>query len=217
MPSPLTSIPYFQFLSPSEAEAVGHRLREVPFTKDELILMEGQSSPGVYIMKSGLVKIFKTSSDGREQVLHMMGPGNLFNEVTVFDDGPNPASAMAMLPSTLYLLGKKDLLELVKQYPSLAMGMLKVFSVHLRYLLDLVEDLSFRRVTGRVAHLLLQYGGEELGGEGVRLTQEQMASMVGTAREMVGKALRSLESQGAIRAEGRQIVILDRLSLQKMV
>lgn len=145
----------------------------------------------------------------------MMGAGSSFNDVPVFDGGRNPASVKTLVTTTLCVLSKKDLLTLVSEYPGLSLALLNNMASNLRYLVSLVEDLSFRYVTSRVAKTLLQYSHQEdamleqLSGEKRRLTQKQIASLVGTAREVVARSLKALEEERAIRIYKGRIKILD--------
>ncbi|MBI4302428.1 MAG: Crp/Fnr family transcriptional regulator [Chloroflexi bacterium] len=192
-------------------------MSERSFGKGELLFVEGERCLGLYLVKTGSVKIFKASDQGKEQVLLIASPGDTFNEVPVFDGGPNPASAEALEPTIVYLVPKEELLDIIGNRPTLAMTVVKVFARRLRHLTMMVEDLSFRQVTSRVAKMLLQSTVEEPGASSRILTQQQMAAMVGTAREMVGRALKTLEAEGAIKIEGRRIVILRPEVLKNMI
>lgn len=214
----LRSVPFFSRLDDDLLRAIEGLVMERTFYKGELLFMEGGECPGLYIVKSGLVRIFKTSPEGKEQVLLIARPGESFNEVPVFDGGPNPASAEAMERTTVYVLPSSDLLELVRRRPDITLELLKTFAVRLRRLTMLVEDLSFRHVTSRLARLLLEVAESQAGsGPPRRLTQQQMAAIVGTAREMVGRSLKTFEQAGAIRIEGRRIKVVKPEILRKML
>ncbi len=214
----LRSVPFFSRLDDDLLRAIEGLVMERTFYKGELLFMEGGECPGLYIVKSGLVRIFKTSPEGKEQVLLIARPGESFNEVPVFDGGPNPASAEAMERTTVYILPSSDLLELVRRRPDITLELLKTFAVRLRRLTMLVEDLSFRHVTSRLARLLLEVAESQAGsGPPRRLTQQQMAAIVGTAREMVGRSLKTFEQAGAIRIEGRRIKVVKPEILRKML
>ena len=213
----LGRVPYFSGLSEAELAQVQERLVSTAYQGGEVIFFEGEACPGLFIVVKGQVRIFKSSSEGREQVLLLAGPGDSFNEVPIFDGGPNPATAEALEPSQLWLLPREDFLALVRDYPAMALGVLRVFSSRVRQLTCLVEDLSFRRVLSRVAKLLLQMA--EAGGppSGRRLTQQEIASLVGTSREVVGRSLKALERDGLIRFEGHRILVLDLKALQDAI
>lgn len=215
--------PYFSGLSREKLESVASCLQEKVYDKGELIIMEGEPCQAMYFIKSGRVRILKTSPDGKEQVLRMMGDGESFNEVPIFDGGKNPASVETLVTTIVYILSKKDLLSLAKDYPDLALAALKNMALNLRHLVTLVEDLSFRHVSSRVAKILLQYshpGGSMFeplpAGEG-KLTQQQIASIVGTAREVVGRSLKTLEKEGAIKISRGRIEILDHSLLERKI
>src|SRR5205807_7077657 len=129
---------------------------------------------------------------GREQVLRLLRPGDMFNEVAVFDDGPNPASAQAIEDCTLFLLRRRDLLRFIEQRPGIALALTRNFARRLREALNLVEDLAFRDVTSRIARILVE-GQPEAAP---RLTQELLAAIAGSRREVVGRALKSLRLDG---------------------
>ncbi|MCL4459340.1 MAG: Crp/Fnr family transcriptional regulator [Chloroflexi bacterium] len=217
----LGEFPYFADLSPAEISQIKGFFRERTFEQDELIFLEDEPCHALYFVKSGRVKIFKTSPEGKEQVLRIMGRGDSFNDVPIFDDGPNPASAQALEKTTVYLISKEDIRQILRTYPAVTLATLKVFAKRLRYLTLLVEDLSFRHVVSRLAKLLLQYAEqpEQKIEKGVRyrLTQQEMAAMVGTAREMISRALRRLEEEGAIKVERNRIVIQNAQFLRNII
>jgi len=209
----LSTLPYFSELTPAELEQVRNRVRVHTYPAGAVVFLEGEPCPGIYWVASGRVRIFKTSPEGREQVLLMAGPGDGFNEVPVFDGGPNPATAQAIEKATLLHLPRDEFHSLVAQYPALALGVLRVFAARLRHLTMLVEDLSFRRVTSRLAKALL----DGTKGDERRLTQQQMASLVGTSREVVNRSLRELERRGAIRLARNRVIILKPELLQELL
>ncbi len=213
----LKGIPYFRDLAPGELERIRQRVLVKSYEKGEIIFLERGKCEGLYFVESGHVKVFKTSADGKEQVLRVMQAGDPFNDVPVFDGGPNPASAEALENSVVFLIPKRDLLEWIQEHPLMAMGVIRVLASRLRHLTMLVEDLSFRHETSRLAKVLLEYADATHGAPKRRLTQQEMASLIGTAREVVGRSLKSLEEQGIVRLEGHKIVIVDRAALTKLV
>ncbi len=163
-----------------------------------------------------MVKVFKTSAEGKEQILNIVRPGESFNEVPILDGSPNPTGAQAIGPVVLYGIRRGDLKVILQDYPQVALNIIKVMAERVRHLVSLVEDLSFRRVVGRVAKILLEQAGDGSGTR-PRLTQQEMAAMAGTAREVVGRSLKSLKERGAIRLEHHRIVITDKEALKDMV
>ncbi len=216
-PDFLRQIPYFAGLSDPELERTRPLLRGRSFERGDVIILEGEPCEAIYFVKSGRVKVFKTSPEGKEQILKIMKPGDTFNEVPVFDCGPNPASVEALDPTSLYLIRGEDMQRLMQEVPAISRNVIRILASRLRHLVELVEDLSFRHVTGRVAKILLQYARESAASDGgSRLTQQQMATMAGTAREMVGRALKGLEQAGAIRMDKGRIAILNRDVLERL-
>jgi len=209
----LAALPYFQGLRPEEIEAVRGYIFERRYDRNEVIIMEGEPCQAAYFVAQGRAKIVKTSEEGREQVLRVMRHGDSFNDVPVFDGGPNPATAVALEETLIWGIPKDRLLELVRNNPKVAENVLRVFSQRLRQLVALVEDLAFRHVTARLAKMLLEHESEDER----RLTQQEMAALVGTAREMVGRGLKALEALGAIKIDRKRIVIVNRDVLRDLV
>ena len=213
----LRSLPYFSTLGAEEIKRMEKDLLECSFGKGEFLFLEGEPCQGLYAVRSGQIRIFKSSSEGREQVLLIAKPGDTFNDVPVFDGGPNPASASALEPSTVCIVPKETVLSLVADCPS-ALTIIRLFAARLRHLTLLVEDLSFRHVVSRLAKTLLELAVVEGGPSPVpRLTQDEMAAMVGTIRDVISRALRALEKAGAIRIEGRRILVVDPEKLRGII
>jgi len=210
----LRQVPYFADLDAAGLARIEERLVERRYERGRVVFMEGGPCQGLYAVRSGRVRIFKVSPEGREQVLMVAGPGETFNEVPNFDGGSNPASAEALEPSVLYLLPKADLLSIVEAEPVVARAIIRVFASHLRHLTALVEDLSFRNVRSRVAKALLKWEDQQVSGRVTpRLTHKQIAALAGTAREVVGRVVKSLEDQGALTIEHGHIARVDREKL----
>ena len=211
----LRSIPYFSELSPADLDSVRQLVFERTAERGEVILLEEEPAEALYFVASGAVKVFKTSAEGKEQILSIVRPGESFNDVPVFDDGPNPASAQAMGAVTLYGIRKLDFKDILRDYPQVALNVIKVLSDQVRQLVSLVEDLSFRHVIGRVVKILLNNAGDG-SSPGPRLTQQEMAAMAGTAREVVARSLKGLEEEGVIRLERHRIMITNKEALEEM-
>jgi CRP-like cAMP-binding protein len=212
----LKSILYFSGLSPAELESIRKLVFEKTADRAEMVLLEDESAENLYFVASGAVKVFKTSAEGKEQILNIVRPGESFNDVPVFDDGPNPTSARAMGPVLLYGIKKRDMEAILRDHPQIALNVIRVLARRVRHLVSLVEDLSFKHVIGRVARILLEHIGGEMG-RGPRLTQQEMAAMAGTAREVVGRSLKALEEEGAIKLDRHRIIITDKKALQKIM
>jgi CRP-like cAMP-binding protein len=204
--------PFFAELGTEDLEALGGVMLQRSYPAGQIVLLEGAASSVLYVVQAGRLKLFKTSPRGREQVLRLLRPGDVFNEVAVFDDGPNPASAQAIEDCTLYLLRRRDLVRFVAERPGIALAITRTFARRLREAMVLVEDLAFRDVTSRLAKILL----EGRDGGAPRLTQELLAAMAGSRREVVGRALKALSQDGAIKLERGRIHVRDRSVLERL-
>ena len=212
----LKGIPYFSDLSLAELESIRKLVFEKSADRAETVSLEGESAANLYFIASGAVKVFKTSAEGKEQILNIVRPGESFNDVPIFDGGPNPAGARAMGPVLLYGIKKIDMEAILRNYPDIAFSVIKVLARRVRQLVSLVEDLSFRHVISRVAKILFEHIGDEMGYR-PRLTQQEMAAMAGTAREVVSRSLKALEEEGAIKLNRHRIMITDKEALQKIM
>jgi CRP-like cAMP-binding protein len=212
----LRSILYFSELSLAELESIRKLVFEKTADRAEVVLLEDESAENLYFVASGAMKVFKTSAEGKEQILSIVRPGESFNDVSIFDGGPNAASARAMGPVLLYGIRKNDMKAILRDHPQIALNVIGVLASRVRHLVSLVEDLSFRHVISRVAKILLEHVGGEMG-RGPRLTQQEMAAMAGTAREVVGRSLKALEEEGAIKLDRHRIIITDKEALQKIM
>jgi CRP-like cAMP-binding protein len=209
----LRGCPHFATLSDALLKELMTVVQVRSYDAGETIFLEGESegSASLHIVEKGTVRIFKVSVEGREQVLRLMRAGDAFSDVPAFDGGGYPASAEALEASVVLAVPRQPLLELMRQYPEIAIGALRAMSSRMRHMTSLVEDLSLRRVMSRVANLLLTNDGSG------NLSQSQMASMVGTAREMVNRSLNTLADRKVIELRGHEIVILDRDELREIV
>jgi len=209
----LRGTPYFARLSDAMLDEVVAIAIPRRYGLGQRLFTEGHNEGhcSLHIVETGLVRVFKTSAEGREQVLRLMRPGDAFADVPVFDGGTYPASADAVEPSSVLALPRDALMPLMDRYPEIAIGALQNLAERLRHMTSLVEDLSLRRVMSRVARLLLEHPDE------IHLTQSQMATMVGTAREMVNRSLHTLEDRGVIQLRGQEIRILDPQKLAEII
>jgi CRP/FNR family transcriptional regulator len=211
----LKSIPYFNGLEQAELESIKKHVFEKKAVRGEILVFEGEPADTLFFVVNGVVKVFKTSADGKEQILQIIRPGDSFNDVPVFPGDVTLASAEAMSDVLLYSLKKNDLADIIRENPRISLNVIHVLSERVQRLVSLVEDLSFRNVTGRVAKVLLEYAGDG-ADEKPRLTQQEMAAMIGTAREMVGRSLKTLEEEGTIRMERNRVIITDQETLREV-
>lgn len=210
----LGSVPYFAQLDATTLEVVARGAFGRRCAKGQMIFLEGEPCAGLWVVEKGRVRLLRLSTEGREQVVRLLGPGEFFNEVAVLDGGPNPVSAMVAMESMLWVIERNTMLDLLERYPALAAGVIENLASRARHLLALVEDLSLRTVSARLAKLLLAQaeGGSEARR---RLTQQEMAAQVGTVREMVSRVLRGFEQEGLIRFDRHRLIVLDREGLEK--
>jgi len=211
----LRKVPLFAPLSADDMARVAAVTVERHYERGDIIILEGDRGGALYFVRSGLIKVFKSSPGGKEQVLRLIEAGRTFNDVPALDAGPNPASAAALEPSIVYATGGTELRRLIAERPGVALATVQALAGALRHLVTLVEDLSFRHVTARVAKILIEQdtSADASGASGKavhRLTQQEMAAMAGTAREMVGRALKELEATGAIRIQRGRITVVSR-------
>ena len=212
----LQSMNYFRGIGAAELEPIRHLFKEVRLDKGVNFLSEGHRTDLLYFVVSGLVKVYKTSPNGKEQVLHIAPPGDSLNDVSLYDEGPNAAGMLTLSPVVLYAIDKKDILRVLPENPRLMMNVIRALAKRIRRDSNLLEDLSSSQVLARLAKLFLgRYGGEEVTA-GLNLTQKDMASLVGSSREMVNRSLRVIEEMGGIRLSRRSVIILDKGVLQKV-
>ena len=212
----LRSISYFSGLDEAILKALARVSVRRRYDAGQMIFVEGEPCAGLFIVESGRVKVFKLSPGGREQILHIFGAGGGFNDVAVLDGGPNPASAMALEPTSVLVIDRPSMVDLLKRYPALSRAVIENIANRARHLVSLVEDLSLRTVEGRLAKLLLEEATREVDLERVPrgLTHAQMAARLGTVREVITRSLHKLEDEGIIKIERHRIVILDREALE---
>lgn len=215
-PEALRQAPLFASLAPDDLAAVAAVTVERRYGRGDIIILAGEEGGGLYLVRRGLVKVYRTSEEGKEQTLRLIDAGTTFNDVPALDGGVNPASAMAMEPTMAYVTSGLQLRRLIAERPGIAIATVRTMAMALRSLVALVEDLSFRSVRARVAKILLEQEQASVRAEATsdaaparhRLTQQEIAALAGTAREMVGRALKELEAAGAIHNEHGRITIL---------
>ena len=196
-------------------EQIDHVVRIVvkkQYGRGETIFFEGDEGKGFYMVESGKVKIYKMSLSGKEQILHIFGPGEPFGEVPVFHGQPFPATAEALMKSTLLFFPRDKFVQLVHEMPSIALNMLAVLSMRLRRFASQIENLSLKEVPARLADYLLYLSEEQGNTEAVELeiSKGQLASLLGTIPETLSRIFAKMSEEGLIAVEGRTIRIKDR-------
>lgn len=202
---------YFSKLELTSLEDISRLIFERQFPVDKVVLWEGEEDEVIYFVISGLLKLFATSTEGREFIVRIVYGGDSINDDTIFSKGPSILSAMTISPVVLYGLRRQDLSKILRTHPQVNSNITEVFAVRQRYLVRLATELVFKNVTSRLARLLLER--EKLtraGAKEPKVTQQEMASMIGTVREIVSRSLRELEAMGAISLKHNQIIITNR-------
>ena len=207
--------PYFSNLGDGELDLFKRSIFNKSFERKASIIREGEPAKAIYFVSSGAVKTYRTSPDGKEQIFSIVRPGDSFNDIPVLDGAPTAFSAEAMGPVSVIGISKDDFYHILRDNHRVAINVINVLAGKIRQLTSIVDDFSFRTVTHRVAKLLLNYAGD--GTDSFRrLTQEEMAGIAGTSREVVARALKSLSSMGAITIERHRIVIKNTRALEDM-
>ena len=205
----------FQGIADEAAEAVAASLDYGDYGRGETVFAEGELGDTLYIVLSGKVKIGRRAADGRENMLSVMGPSDMFGELSLFDPGPRTATATVVTDARLGSLAHTSLRPWITDRPEIAEQLLRVLARRLRRTNDALADLIFTDVPGRVAKQLLalseRFGSEQADGLRVNhdLTQEELAQLVGASRETVNKALADFASRGWVRVDSRALTILD--------
>ncbi len=214
----LRSIPLFQGLSESQLGQIRDIARDKLYDKGKEIFAEGEEGDGFYVVASGQVKIYKLSLEGKEQILHIYGPGNSFGEVAVFSGKRFPANASTLLKSHLLFFPRTAFVSLISGNPSLCLNLLADLSMRLRQFTVQIENLTLKEVPGRLASYLLYLSDEEEQGDRLSLgiSKGQLASLLGTIPETLSRILSRMSSADLIEVKGKEITIRDRDGLQEL-
>jgi CRP/FNR family transcriptional regulator len=215
----LSQTAIFSGLTESELSFLAQRSVPRHFSPGEIVFSEGEPCAGLYVVESGHVRIFKSSANGREQVLNIDGPGSSVAELPVFDGGNYPASVSAVDQATLLFVSKADFQALCLAHPQVALKVLRVVGGRLRRLVGIIEELSFTTVRHRLVALLLrlgQHGTSTAAGIEITLpaSNQELAAQIGTVRELVSRNLSRLQAEGLIRMDGRSVTIPSLKALQ---
>lgn len=207
--------PLFAGLDPESSRALLMSMRPVDLARTDVLFHEGEAGDRLYVVQEGKVKLGRRSSDGRENLLAVLGPAEMLGELSLFDPGPRTATAVAVVDSVVLELGHDQFTQWLSEHPSVSVHLLQSLARRLRRTNEALADLVFSDVPGRVAKALLDLStrfGQPVD-EGVRvahdLTQEELAQLVGASRETVNKALADFAARGWVRRDGRAVVLLD--------
>jgi CRP-like cAMP-binding protein len=214
----LPHIPLFQGLSEEQVGQLSDLATRREALRGRQIFFEGDKAAGFFILLAGRVKISKLSPDGKEQILHLVGPGEPFGEVPMFAGGFYPANAIAMEDAALMFFSRERFMALIGRHPALAMNMLGFLSQRLIHLTRLVENLSLKEVHERLAAYLLHMSSIQNHQETIQLdiNKGQLASLLGTIPETLSRILTRLHNDGLVEVTGRKIKIVNRQGLQIM-
>lgn len=191
--------------------------REMHVDKGQPVFWAGDAGNGFYLVRSGRVKIFRTSFSGKEHILHVFGFGEAFGEVAVFAGDRFPASAVALEASQLLFFPRKTFRGLLAREPDLALQMLALLSRRLRAFVNKVEELSLKEVPARLAgHFLLLAAAGQTDTFTLDLSKTELSKYLGTIPETLSRTLKKMESRGLVQGNGACIRILDRPGLEEV-
>jgi CRP/FNR family transcriptional regulator len=200
-------------LTPAELKQLAQRTARKRYQSGELLFSEGDACSGLHIITQGKVRIFKTSANGREQVLAVNVPGESVAELPVFDGGNYPASAMAIEPAEIAFISRRDFNAFCIEHPEVALKVLSAVGARLRRLVGIIEELSFTTIRQRLIAVLVKLAQNEgrQGERGIEFllpgTHQELANQLGTVRELISRNLMRLAAEGLIEVDARQIVV----------
>jgi CRP/FNR family transcriptional regulator, cyclic AMP receptor protein len=210
----LAKVPLFSDLPEEERERLGRLLRPRRYARGEVIFLEGDQGTALCLIAEGRIRIQLTGTDGREVVINVYGPGEIFGEMALLDGEPRSADAIAQDAARVFWLQREDFAAFLDSHQRAAMTMLASLSRRLRHTTRVVQDATFRDVPARLARVLLDLAARsgQPTAQGIRIesrsTQGELAAMVGASRETVNRALRGFEQRGLIGWESNRITIL---------
>ncbi len=200
--------PCFGVLPPEQHARLLRHARLHIYQADETVFWEGETAVGLWWIESGTVKIYKTSPEGGEHILHLAGPGDTFNDIAVYDNDKNPANVATLTPTKLWLLPTEPIQALLAENISFAQAVIHTLAQRIRSLTRQIEDLTLYSVTARLARFLLQQAeNPSLAEAGV--TRKAIAGYLATTPESVSRTLRALQDMGAIQFDRHRIMIVD--------
>jgi CRP/FNR family transcriptional regulator len=210
----LRSNPYFDELSETFLKEIASHTQLRQYERGEILFWEGDPAAGLHIIKSGSVKLYRVSPQGRQYIVSVLTEGATCNEVPAFDGDTNPVNVEALETSQVWVVEAAILRDLVKSNPEFALKILNKFGQNLRSLVHRLSEMAFYQVTNRLARLITEIPAEE---PHPHWTQEQLAARLGTVREVVARSLKELEKSGAICIKDRRIQITDQEVLQQWI
>ena len=215
----VSGIPLFQNLPEPALRMIEGILIEREFQRGENIFTDGSESTGFYIIVKGRVKVYKLSPEGKEQILHIVGPKEMLGAVSAFAGNPYIAHAEAMEKTGALFFPRNDFLALIREEPTVVMNMMANLSMRLQYFTRMIEDLSLKEVPGRLAAYLLYLHQQPGCGDTIEIdiSRGQLASLLGTIPETLSRILRRMSEKGILEVSGRKINLLKKSALQDIV
>ena len=219
----LKHIRLFDGISPSEMQKMEKITRMEEVKKRQPLYLSGDPSRNVYLLKQGRVKIANTSPSGKEVTFEILEPGEIFGELDVLDDAPRSTSAEALDDALICVIPRKDFDQYLAMHPAVMFKLTKLIGLRLKKIQSRVEDLVFRDVPARLAHLLSELSKTEgiVDKQGIRLkaklTHQEMANLIGCSRETVSTTMGQFRDDGLIQMDGRTITILNEKGLTRLL
>jgi CRP/FNR family transcriptional regulator len=205
----LRKIPYISAIDEQLQRELAEHARLVTIEDGEILLLEGEESKAAYVVESGWLKSSRSSPNGREHVLRFIGAGETCNEMSVLTYSTNSTTITALERSTLYVIQRDTVLDLLERYPQLTRVIIQKLAGTVQFLFTVIEDLSLRSIDARLARYLLDQAPDDTVYRPKWATQAELANHLGTVPNVLHRSLRNLEQEGLIKVERQQIKILD--------
>lgn len=209
----LKRIPFFAQLAPAELEVLAEAVVVARYRKNQVLFVEGEPSHSLYFICAGRVKVYRAASDGREQILHLLGDGDPIAVVPFFDGDPYPANAEVLTDSEIAVIQFEDFERIARANPGILVQMLRILARRLRHAQEEIASLALKSVAGRMAGRLLDLArrkGEHVA-DGIevdlQLSRQELGHLIGASRETVTRVLHQFQREDAIRIDGTRIVI----------
>ena len=211
----IANVLFFKGLSGEELDEIHRIASERTYHRNQIVFSDGEDGAGFFLVVTGKIKVFKMSPEGKEQILHILGPGEPVGQVAVFAGASFPANAQAITKSRLLFFPRQAFVDLIQARPSLALNMLAILSNRLREFTVQIENISLKEVPARLASYLLYLSHEQQGSECLKLTisKAQLASIIGTIPETLSRILSRMSTKNLIGVNGREIQLIDRDNL----
>lgn len=212
----LSSVPFFMKMDDRVMEIIQHAVTSHRFAAEEIVFLEGEQSAGLHIVQEGWLKAIITSLLGREQIIRLLGPGDVFNEISLLTNGRNRVTVQALEDSRLWVINWKKMLQLMDEYPQVSQAVARSLAESVLHLMKLVEDLSLRTVKSRMARLLLENSVDGTINRRRWMTQTEMSARLGTVLDVGNRTLNTLAEDGLIRVDRQRIQILNKKRLEEL-